>query len=75
MNATLERLIESPPQPLKLVVQGALGVGMFAIILVGALFFLLDKDYTLTGQIIAGVIGAILGAIFAWRISRLSAYH
>jgi formate/nitrite transporter FocA (FNT family) len=49
----------------KLLFQGAFGVGMLAVILVGAAFFLAGADFSQPLQVISVVVGAITGALSA----------
>jgi hypothetical protein len=75
MNAVIEQLFNASSAPLTLVFKGVFGVGMLTLIVVGALFFLIGKDYTPAWQGLAAVIGAIVGAASAWRVSKLSSHH
>jgi hypothetical protein len=72
MNAMIERLTHRPGPTLRQALKGAFACAMFAVILLGALYFLIDKEYTPGLQFGAAGIGAILGAIIAWAVSAQS---
>jgi hypothetical protein len=75
MNAMVERFFHEHAVPPKLVFKGVLGFGMLTLIFVGAVFFLLGKEYTPTLQIVVAICGAIVGALSAGLVSRASAKH
>jgi hypothetical protein len=75
MNAMVERFFHEHPVPAKLVFKGVFSFSMLTLILVGAVFFLLGKDYTPTLQIVVAICGAILGALSARLVSRVSSRH
>jgi glycopeptide antibiotics resistance protein len=75
MNTAVERFFHEHPVPARVVFKGVFGIGMLTLIFVGALFYLLGKDYTPTLQIVAATCGAIVGALSAGLVSRLSSRH
>jgi hypothetical protein len=75
MNAMLERLSHGPPAEVRSLFKGAFGIGMLLLIFVGAIFFLLNRDYTPLTQIIVAILGAALGAFCGWRINKTASEH
>jgi len=71
MNAMLERLSHGLPAGVRSLFKGAFGFGMLLLIFVGAIFFLLNRDYAPLTQIMV----AILGALCGWRISKTASEH
>jgi hypothetical protein len=63
----------------KFLLQGAFAIGMLALILIGAAFFLTGAEYTQNLQIVTAAAGAILGAILgafsAGLFKRGSSHH
>jgi hypothetical protein len=75
MNAVVERFFHENSVPAKLVFKGVFGFSMLALIFVGALFYLLGKDYTPTLQIVTAVCGAIAGGLGASLVSKRSSRY
>jgi hypothetical protein len=51
-------------------IKSAAAFAMLAIILTGAVYFLAGAKFTNAEQVIAGLVGALLGAGSAWRSSK-----
>lgn len=48
------------------------GCALFSVVLVGAIYALLRKDFDFSGQLVALIFGALLGAIGAVLLERAS---
>jgi hypothetical protein len=77
MNAVINQAEHRKPDFnfVKLLLQGAFAVGMLALILIGAAFFLAGAEFTQHLQIITAAAGAILGAFSAGLFKRVSSQH
>jgi hypothetical protein len=77
MNAVINQAEHGRPNFdfVKLLLQGAFAVGMLALILIGAAFFLAGAKYTQGLQIVTAAAGAILGVFSAWLSKRVSSHH
>jgi hypothetical protein len=61
--------------PFDLAFKGIFGFAFLAVIIVGSVFYFINKDFTLAPQIIAGLVGACAGAFSAWRARKLFSKH
>jgi hypothetical protein len=69
--AALDEIGHSRHKPsYRTLIKGAAAYGMLAIILTGAVFFLIGVTYTTAEQVIAGLVGALGGAGGAWWSSQ-----
>lgn len=67
----LDHAAKNWPISLKLVFKGSFGLGMMALILVGAGFYLAGKSFTQDLQAVAAISGAVVGAVSAILVSKL----
>jgi hypothetical protein len=67
----LNHAAKSRPVSLKVIFKGGFGLGMMALILVGAGFYLAGKSFTDELQAVAAISGAVVGAISAAMVGRL----
>jgi hypothetical protein len=61
--------------PLRLIVKGAASFGLFAIMLVGAVYHLLGVNFPEDHQVVAALGGAVTGAVCAALIRRRTSNH
>ncbi len=58
-----------------IVFKDVFGCAIFCVILVGAVFSFLRKDFGFEGQVVALIVGALLGAIGAVLLQRPTSRH